>query len=154
MNRVIYIFGELGSGKTLLSDRIEEGFLSIPEVKSCSVNDSNLQKIISQLAIYKDAILIIQSNLITKEQFQAFKRFVKDSNFSRGVIIQSEFKPDPDIIPYCDQIYETGLPLFSWVTQIGEKLWKATSADYKNVLESNGRNQAIELVRNYTAAKE
>jgi len=147
-NIMIYIFGKPGTGKTILSDEIEQEISSREKLDMIPVGDSNLEKIISSLGKFKNTLLIIQSNMLTKSQVKALKGFIDQPGFVRGVVIQSELKPDKDIIKYFDQVYETGLPFFSWVSQVGGK-WKAKAIKTGDIWIRKERDQAIELARDY-----
>jgi len=144
---VNYIFGKPGSGKTILSDEIEEGFLLNEGFNSIPVGDSNLEEIISSLDQYKNTLLVIQSNRIARNHIKALRKFVENPNFVRGVVIQSEFEPEVEIKEYCDQIYETGYPYFAWVTQTGLNQWKSKSIKTGEIWKSTGREQVIEFAR-------
>lgn len=147
-NSIKYIFGKPGTGKTLLSDEIENGFLSNDGFDSRPVNDSNLEETISSLNQYNNTLLVVQSNNITKDHMTALKRFVEKEEFNRAVVIQSEFEPDIEVRKYC-KVYETGYPYFSWVTQIEGNLWEAKGAKSEKTARSFGKIQACELVRDY-----
>jgi hypothetical protein len=140
---VNYIFGKPGSGKTVLSDQIEEGFLLNEGFNSIPVGDSNLEEIISSLDEYKNTLFIIQSNKVSRNQIKTLREFIENPDFIRGVVIQSELEPEVEVKKYCNHIYETGYPYFAWVTQVGENEWKAKSVKSGEVWTSIGRNQAI-----------
>lgn len=148
-NSMIYIYGKLGTGRTILSDEIEKGFVLNDGFNSIKISDSNMEEIISNLDRYKDTLLIIQSNLLNVVHMKALKGFIENSNFNRGVIIKSEFKADKEIAKYCYRTYETGYPYFSWVTQVDENRWEAKRINSTEIYKSNGRVQAIESARRY-----
>lgn len=150
---VNYIYGKPGSGKTILSDEIEEKFLLNDGFNSIPVGDSNLEEIISNLDEFKNTLLIIQSNRVTKNQIKLLKEFIEKPDFIRGVVIQSEFEPEVDVRKYFDQIYETGYPSFAWVTQTGLNQWQSKSIKTGEIWKSTGRQQVIEFARSYTKKK-
>jgi hypothetical protein len=146
---VNYFFGKPGSGKTFLSDEIEERFLSNDGFNSIPVDDSNLEGIISSLNEYENTLLIIQSNKVSRNQVKALREFIENPDFIRGVVIQSELEPDSEVKKYCHYVYETGYPIFSWVTQVEENEWVAKSIKLGEIWKSNGKIQAIEFARDY-----
>ncbi|MEX2512348.1 MAG: hypothetical protein WD398_05540 [Cyclobacteriaceae bacterium] len=146
-NVMIYVFGKPSSGKTLLSDKIEQSFILNEGFNSIPVNDSNLDKVISSLDKYNNTLLIIQSNLLNKYHLKALRKFIEHPDFNRGVVIQSEFKPDVEVGKCCDQVFETGYPHFDWVTKVDEYEWKAKPLGSEEIWTSSGREQAIEFAR-------
>lgn len=145
---MVYIFGEPGSGKTFLSDQIENEFLANPVAESVPVSDSNMDLVFSSLDQYRDTILIVQSNRLTKDHMKVLKKFVENEEFNRAVIIQSEFELDLEVRKFC-KVYETGYPHFAWVSQIAENLWEAKAIKTGKVARAPYKIQACELVRNY-----
>lgn len=148
---IVYIFGKPGSGKTVMSDEIEKRFLQNEGFISVPVDDSNLEVVISRLDEFENALLIIQSHRIERKNLKVLKHFVENPDFIRGVVIQSEFEPDLEIVKYCDQIYETGYPYFSWVTNVGDGYWEAKAAKTEKTARSFGKIQACESVRDYAS---
>lgn len=148
--KMVYIFGEPGSGKTFLSDQMEKEFLANQGAESVPVSNSNLDVVVSGLDQYRDAILVIQSNNLSIDHMKVLKRFVENEEFNRAVIIQSEFEPDITAGRYC-QVYEVGYPCFAWVTQIAEDLWVAKAAKSEKTAKGHTKIHACEFVRNYTS---
>lgn len=146
---IIYIFGKPGSGKTVMSDEIEKRFLQNEGFISVPVDDSNLEEVFSRLDEFGNTLLNIQSNRIQQKNLQVLKKFVENSDFIRGVVIQSEFEPNSETEKYCEQIFETGYPHFSWVTNVGDGFWEAKAAKTEKTARSFGKIQACELVRDY-----
>jgi hypothetical protein len=56
-------------------------------------------------------------HLLNIDIFKSLKRFVAESNFHRCVVIQSRFSPNEEEKKLIDEVYETGRPIFDWVTQ-------------------------------------
>lgn len=146
--KVIYVFGKPGTGKTIFSDEIEKGFLLNPNTESVHVDDSNLKEVTAKLDQFGNVILVVQSNLLTIDHVRMFRKFVENEKFDRLVVIQSDLEPDSEYKDHCE-VYETGYPYFAWVYQVSEKGWKAKSLKTGNVWKSSEKNQAIELARNY-----
>lgn len=145
---MVYIFGQPGSGKTFLSDQMEKEFLANAGADSIPVSDSNLDVVVSNLEQYRDTILVVQSNTLTKDHIKILKRFVENDGFNRAVIIQSEFEPDLEERNFC-KVYEVGYPHFEWVTQIADNLWEAKAINIDKIARAPYKIQACELVRNY-----
>ena len=146
--KVIYVFGKPGTGKTIFSDEIEKRFLLNPNTESVHVDDSNLKEVTAKLDQLGNVILVVQSNLLTIDHVRIFRKFVEKEKFDRLVVIQSDSDPDSDYKDLCE-VYETGYPYFAWVYRVSEKEWKAKSLQTGKVWNSFSKDQAIELARNY-----